>query len=431
MRIKSSNSIDRSKAVDYLMIAALIVYSFYYLNPYFVWDTFAGGIFGSFKGLIPYRTLAGLLFILLWIIKYTYSGLVISSTQIIECLLVIAVGFVLICLPVNAGFDEIISFAWLPYIAVSLTLLLPKQIQTTAYTWFITLYAISLICPLVFYVLNHLGIPVPYVRLESAEAIKVIRGRYYKLYPFAVQLTSELDPEWQELRLTGIFDEAGRLGTLSGLFLASEKLKITKNWKNIIIFTAGVLSFSMAFYLLLIIYAMTSLLLKKPHYTVALLFAGIVCYIVFINLRFNNPALTRFQERFLFFKSDYSVNNREDIAFMRIMRQFDKSDLHALAFGFGDGAVGVIQDAKNIDSSSYRVLIYNYGYIGFMGIICWYMIYAVLETISERKAISGIIPLVLVYLANMYQRPSSFYLGYMLILIGGVAACGNKKTYQR
>ena len=74
--------------------------------------------------------------------------------------------------------------------------------------------------PIIWYVLTHIGINVPYTVIELREEIKVTRGWIYKVYPFAVQLRSKwLDAFVNDLRLCGIFDEGGRVGTLAGLIL--------------------------------------------------------------------------------------------------------------------------------------------------------------------------------------------------------------------
>ena len=164
---------------------------------------------------------------------------------------------------------QILSLAWLPYFVVASYILLPEKIQRKSYNVFVTIFAVTLILPILWYILTHLGFRIPYSILESYEEIKVIRGKFYKLYPLATQITSRWDPLYQELHLCGIYDEAGRVGTLAGLVLVSEKYRLKGNWKNIIILIAGILSFSLAFYAIAVVYYLVSCFDKKKYKNIA------------------------------------------------------------------------------------------------------------------------------------------------------------------
>ncbi len=412
--------------IDKLMIILVTLYSFYYLEPFFLWETFAGGMFRKLFGIIPFRTLIGVAIVTLWIVFYAKRRINKETAKLVA--LVLLVSLFTVCLSGGVDKTEILSFAWLPYLVVSVFLMLPENNQKESYQLFVLLFTITLILPIIYYILNHLGIQVPYIRLESPEEIKVIRGKFYKLYPLSTQLTSIWDPRWQELRMSGIFDEPGRLGTVAGLILVSEKFRIKENWKNVIIFIGGLLSFSIAFYAITLIYYLINCFDKKRYKNIAIILAGILVYVIVMNIHFDNSVITQFQQRLIFTSNGFSGNNRTNSEFNALMNEFYQSDLFSILFGKGNGAIGEIQMAMNIDGSSYKCMIYNYGFIGFGLSILWLVIYATHFMMRRNADRIQILSILAVYLANMYQRPSVFYMGYMLIFFGGILQAVQKKS---
>ena len=62
-------------------------------------------------------------------------------------------------------------------------------------------------------------------------------------------------------RFMGPFDEPGVLGTISALLLSADKLNLNKN-SNKIIFFSGLISLSLAFYVLISLYFILAMVLK-------------------------------------------------------------------------------------------------------------------------------------------------------------------------
>ena len=228
---------DITKKIVTILFA---VYAFLGNKPYFTWDTFEHGKFANIVG-VPIATLVGVLsigFVLLFIL---WRGAKIERRKFTLAVFVIILSFFTVL--ISGGSSHALSMEWVFYIVVALFVLLPDEYQKAAYNIYKSLFVLTLILPIIYYVLVHIGVQIPYDRLESYEPIKVSTLMYYKHYPLASQLTSQYVSELTEFRLSGIYDEAGRLGTLAGLFLVSERFELKGNWKNIIIFVAGVLSF--------------------------------------------------------------------------------------------------------------------------------------------------------------------------------------------
>jgi len=325
--------------------------------------------------------------------------------------------------------SNVFSLDWLPYLVVAIFVMLPEKQQNISYEMYRTLFAATLIIPLITYVAVHIGIKVPYEILESYEQIKIAHGYFYKKFLFAIQMSSVANLSTPDLRFFGIYDEGGRVGTICALMLCAERLQVKKDWKNFIFIVAGVLSFSMAFYLLLFIYYCCRCLEKgETKRILALILVGIVG-VVLLNYDFGIPEIQKFQSRFAITKSGLGGNNRESAEYKKVLVDFyNKSDLYHLLFGNGIGAIGAIQDAKEIDGSSYRSLIYDYGFVGFGLSVLWIVLYALFTAKKHKEEANQAYTLAIIYLANMYQRPSLFYISYLIIFIGGLTA---RKTNKR
>jgi len=245
-----------------LLVFLFVLYCFYSygLQPFFTWKTFCGGIFGH-MGSIPFRSIIGLMIALTGLVylcpmKVERQMLILSLWVFAEAVFIIFAG----------GFHHIFSFEWLLYSSVICFLLVSKELKIKTYRLFYNLFVISLIIPIIIYVLLQFGIPVPYMELQSPESIKEYYGIYYKIYPFASQWDHMNSSSYYGLRMCGIYNEPGVIGTFSALLLGIEKYKMKGDWKNKILFLAGILSFSLAFYALTVIFFLCQFIsLKKKN----------------------------------------------------------------------------------------------------------------------------------------------------------------------
>lgn len=417
---------EKFTVIDKLAIALIVLFSFYYLEPFFAWKTFMGGRFRSLLGIIPFRTLFGVGIVLVWVCFYAKRGA--KKGKIKLSVFAIFVSLFTVGLAGGTENNQIFSLTWLPYFVVAVYLLFPDKIQKQSYRIFVLIFAVTLVLPIIWYLLTHVGIRVPYVVLESYEEIKVIRGKYYKLYPLATQITSRWDPAFQELHLCGIYDEAGRVGTVAGLILTSEKLRLRGNWKNIIICIGGVLAFSLAFYVIVAIYYVISCFDKKKYKNIAIIILAIIIYFVFINIQFKDPNVAKFQERFVITSEGLSGDNRTNEQYDALMDDFYRSGIYNVLFGKGLDSMGKIMDARNIDGSSYKSMIYDFGVLGFGLSLLWLVIYSLFMASRKGANKIHIFAILIVYLANMYQRPSIFYMGYLLIMLGSTLIASQEKA---
>ena len=86
--------------------------------------------------------------------------------------------------------------------------------------------------------------------------------------------------------------------------------------------------------------------------------------------------------------------------------------------GYGSVAMGEKQDELLIDGASYKSLIYNFGFLGFGISLVWLLVYSIhYKKVTKNRYIWVIF---IIYLLNIYQRPSAFFPPYLMIALGGI-----------
>ena len=416
LRIQKNSGV--SLALPTVTVLFITLYSFWGNKPYFSWETYKGGRYSNIAG-VPITTIWGVLSVISIVaLLFAKRKVKISDMKFSAAIMLISIGTVLI----SGGMKHAFSLEWLIYIVPACFLLIPKKYQQDAYELYKLLFVLTLILPIIYYVLNIIGIHVPYSSLESYEAIKISHNNYYKVYPIlGAQFTHRYNPFLSELRMSGIYDESGRLGTLAGLFLVSERFKIKHNWMNIIILIGGIFSFSLAFYMIVLLYFLIIIIQNRNTKRIAVIIGIAVAYFVFISFDYSNPVLSYLKSRFLITSEGLSGDNRTSEGYLRIYNTLYSGSLFRILFGYGYGALGELRSLVMADGSSYKTLIYDFGYIGFLSQLIWLFAFSFkkwkwMNQNSRWQCVS----VFLVYLLNMYQRPTMFNMYYLLIFFGGI-----------
>lgn len=421
------SSIKKTDFFSGILLLIAVLYAVYSLEPYFTWRTYKNGVYGYLLESVPFKTIFGILFIVFFLAR---SKGRIRCDKYTKYLAVGVFICAIFCVAMSGGAENthLLSMAWIPYLVVIFYLFLPDEMKIKAYNVYFLFFVITLIIPMLCYVMHLVGHDLPYSILQPQEEMKVIRGFYYKNYFGAVQRVHNYDL-LSEMKICGIYDESGRLGTLAALFLIGEKLNF-KNWKSIICLIAGIMSFSLAFYLIIFIYYAILCVCNRKFKNIIVILLAIVVYWEFISIPLEDGVLKNLQSRITITESGLNGDNRTNEQFDDLIKEFNEnSSLYTLAFGRGDGAIVQVQISNNIDGSSYKCFIYNYGYVGFASLILWLILYGLFKTKSLRIAThkAQVWAIVIVYIINIYQRPTSFYLGYLMIIIGAIEIIRNKE----
>lgn len=395
-----------------LYVILIILYCFYTydLRPYFLWDTFEVGILGAFNRL-PIRSIVGLLIILI--------GVLCTKTHNIR-----SMGAFAIVIPIIIGFGLIINddyfFTpnWIIPFATMFYLLSSEILKIRAYVYFYNIFVILLIIPIIIYILVHIGVNIPYSVLESNEDIKNATSVFYKVYPLACQWSDPWNDIYRSLRMCGVYNEPGVVGTFCAMFLCAENFQLKKNWKNIILLIGGILSFSLAFYSMILVYIFWRAVNINRKYG-AIIIGIVIAYFVFINIRFDNPVIENFQSRFLITSEGLAGNNRTNIRYDNVFNTLNSNGVFSILFGRGFGAIEDTLSLNSIDGASYKNLIYNYGLIGFAIQIVWYFAISLFVSKGKgKKTRLFCISMCLIMCANMYQRPTMYGFQYLVIMLG-------------
>lgn len=395
-----------------IVVWLFALYLFWGLKPYFTWATFENGIFANLLG-VDYSSI--FLLLVLGILLVTRKKIKIDRFSKNYSMFTMLCGVLLIGI-CGLNFTNLLSFEWIAYLAIIVWILMEHKEKVEVYDLFQTIFAITLIPSLFYFVLRLLNIGISYDIIEAVELIKNDHGFSYTHYPFAIQLRHQL-VALANVRLCGIYDEAGKLGTLAALFLASEHYKLKGKWKNIIIFSAGILSLSIGFCILTVAFFVLKNVLERKFKNAVYIVTIVVAYIIFVNVPVQNTYIASIQDRIVLTTTGLSGDNRTNDAYDEIYSEVYNDPISCL-IGFGSGAMGRKQDQYLVDGASYKSLIYNFGYIGFGVSILWLLGYAYHY---KRLANDNYIWVIFaIYILNIYQRPSAFFPPFLIIALGGM-----------
>jgi len=305
-------------------------------------------------------------------------------------------------------------YPWISGAAVLILcfLLFDEKIYKSTLNVFINIYALVSIPSILMFFLIAAGVNLEWEYLEPYSKAKQLTGLYYREYFGMVVLSTQIFPlgSGELFRLCSVFPEPGVVGTVSALLLTVTRFEI-KNWKGVTLLVSGLLSFSLAFYVLACLY----LILKKPFYLFILV--GLLSALFFSlpsDIKDNRLINYYVKERgeTLFVNFD-EVDNRVDDCFQRHYDEFfNTTDVF-----IGNGHKASI--ATQCDASSFKTIIYDYGIIGFLILLLFYMI-ILISKIRTRSDFISCIPLLIVFLATSYQRPAFDTFWFFAIFIGGI-----------
>lgn len=214
-------------------------------------------------------------------------------------------------------------------------------------------------------------------------------------------------------RLCGLFNEPGYLGTMVALFLIADNLNL-KRIGNIILMIAGIFTFSLAFFIIILF----ALLVKGLKSRKTAILVGIVIIAVVVSL----PALVKMNEgvehlveRFSFEDGVWKGDNRSDSMVDSAFEQLFKTGSD-LFWGHGAGYTHYIE---KVGTSSYKGIILDYGLGGV--IIIWGLLFvSAVSYIKRLKNRKYEYFYLLCFFMGIYHRPYVIAISYLLVLFGGI-----------
>jgi hypothetical protein len=205
-------------------------------------------------------------------------------------------------------------------------------------------------------------------------------------------------------RFSSIFDEPGVVGTFNGLILSAIGIS-KRNIKSIIILLAGLISFSLAFYIILFINLIVNFDYKKVILSVLLIFA----VLFFSGDKFRELIATRL----VIANGVLSGDNRTHEMFNTYYKYFVAKGGNDLIFGKGYATAEKLPVLGSV--SSYKVVIVRYGIVGACLILCFYASYVYFNYNIKKGWF-----LFFIFFISAYQRPDLLVLFNIVLFIGGI-----------
>lgn len=228
------------------------------------------------------------------------------------------------------------------------------------------------------------------------------------------------------VRLCGLFNEPGYLGTILGLVLIANGLNL-KKLENIVFLLAGGMTLSLAFYILVIIGFLYNGFHGKRTFIVLLL-GSTVLALVLPKLVETFPVVEAIVERFSFEDGRWVGDNRSSNSLDNIYEQMLKSD--NWAFGYGSGYTSYFEDSGL--TSSYKGFFIDYGIVG--ALILYGLLFvaamALVRSFKELNIRKQSYFFIFCFFLNIYQRPYVISIVYLLVLFGGLLYC-DSNNYQQ
>ncbi len=268
------------------------------------------------------------------------------------------------------------------------------------YKIFSAFFAISLIPGIIVHIFYIMGIDLDYSILMPINLQKIDVGVFYKKIFGSVTLWPR-----KPIRMCGMFDEPGFLGTFAAFFLISDNYDL-KKVKNIIILIGGIFSFSLAFLIMSIMF----LILKRP--LMNLLLISMVILISSFILPRESIIKESFNDRVKIVDGEIVGDNRTRDIFEKGFKSFLHSNTSTVLFGKGRNAHLIL--SKRI--STWKQVIYNQGLIGFTLMISFFLI-------NTRKVWykKEVIAFIIIFLFSIYQRPRILGISYIILFFGGIS----------
>jgi len=267
---------------------------------------------------------------------------------------------------------------------------------------FIFIFSVTLIPSLLMYLfVTLLGISFPYTAIDGLNPDKM--GVYFR-YPFLVTYTGgEVLLDYVLPRFYGYFDEPGVMGTIAGVLLFIKKYNF-RSWVNIPIFIAGVLSFSLFFFLISLIYVVFFTKLKNKLFLVPVL------AILLIFLADTEVFRLQILDRLSFDTSIVeNIYTRRDVqGFDDWYSEFEKTPEYLTGMGAGFNV------EVNKGGCSYKNIIVDFGILYFIAFMAAFIYYGIRTFGFSKELVTAL----LILFSVIYQRPFIQDLSYIFLIYG-------------
>lgn len=217
-----------------------------------------------------------------------------------------------------------------------------------------------------------------------------------------------LDLSLEGLRLCGLFNEPGYFGTIVALTLIAYDVDL-KRKGNIILLIAGILSASMAFFVLIGLYILAINILR-PKRLFSILTVIIIAIFLLSQLNIlPSELIDHVAGRFVFEDGKFVGDNRSSSDIDTALEYMLETGYKW--FGYGDN-----MPIEQGTSLTYKYHVLKYGIIG--AFLTWGSL--LFTSLKLAKKTYGTFLFISLFFISIYQRPDIYVLCYFVILYSGL-----------
>lgn len=274
---------------------------------------------------------------------------------------------------------------------------------------------------IIVYAIHFFRLPLPYTYIQPTDNWDIYQF-YYNYHGILL-----MDEDRFLLRLCGIFNEPGVVGTMNAFFLCMDGYDLRKKG-NIILLISGLLSLSAAFFILSIIALSLKFIFDK--FSIKKIIIAILTVVTtwwingFLSSQsetYRNLIINKIGRMITSGKSN-RVN--EDVN--RAIKNMVEAPVRIL-FGYGYKYV-----EKVIGTASISRVFCNLGILGFFLWALGYLIVIVdMRNMCERRYNHNTWIYILVFIISLYQRPYLLTFSAIFMLITGILSVDYKKMAKR
>ena len=381
----------------------LLILGFYLLIILSIWAVRTPG---STLGPEWLRTLVQATFYLLVAVVFGGSILTIKNMKLTIWYFLIALCPLIYWIIIHSWAYEPDSLALTTPIASVLFAIQPDNIRSKIYVLFkktMLVVAVLGICSFIFYILK---LPVPY------SVAPYYDGRPYQNYANYFNI-SFLYVNSTGVRVCGIFNEPGWLGTILALIMCYEKFAFNKitNW---IFFICGLLTFSLAFIIIIFLgFVLRNISNIRKWLPLVLVFIFFI--LILPNIKTNNDQVNKLIARMQITSEGLAGNNRSSGTVDTLLTEMLSSKKAFL--GYGDGYAeyeNSMHESKQILTIKTEII--NFGIIGFFLMYVAPMFFFLFSAKSRKSII-----FVICFWISLYQRPWLYILPNYMMLLSAIA----------
>ena len=372
-----SNTAIKGGQFAAVLAGLLLIYK---IRPYFFWsDIFLNNYFNAIITII-----LGFLFFLNR-----------KKMSTMDKWLMLLFGVIIVSYPFVGGqnFNVFVSIFPLLFIPFA-----TDEFNKKVFENFLNIYCVIIGISLFVWIFVMLGAINP---MRVIKPLNELKDYNYNVYPFLVMASNG------GFRFSGLFDEPGVVGTISGLLFCCQRN--IKSRQSMILLLSGLCSVSLFFFLIVAIYYTYLQLVEKgnaKNIALYLFVAGVALIAVF-----SSPILSEMIVSRLEWDSDTGMFIGDNRASTYAWELFDQIK-GTRQFWFGIDDKWGFHEKVGFSSSFINVVIMN-GVLFFCMIILFYALYGY----RFKTTMSGFLLFLFVLLATLYQRPGIFSPEYIFLWI--------------